>query len=123
MISVIPCEPKYERWDFKMSVICEKCGHEVDGNSPICMYCGAALPDTSISQETKERLKAEEKDSYTSPNASSTQAVGAFLMILGILADVISMFLIFSDGFGSFGAITIGGTICFLIGIMLFSNG
>ena len=87
------------------------------------MYCGAKLPDTSINQETKERLEAEKIDSYKSPNVSSTRAVDAFLMILGILADVISMFLIFSDGFGSLGAITIGGTICFLIGILLFSNG
>ena len=105
-----------------MSVTCEKCGHEVDGNSPICMYCGAKLPDTSINQKTKERLEAGKKDSYKSPGASSTRAFGAFLMILGILADVISMFSIFSDGFGSIGAITIGGTICFLIGIVLFSN-
>lgn len=106
-----------------MSTICEKCGHEVDGNSPICMYCGAALPETSINNETKERLEAEKVDSYQSPNASSTKAFGAFLLILGILADVVSMFLIYSDGFGSFGAVTIGGTICFLIGLALFSNG
>ncbi len=106
-----------------MSVKCEKCGHEVDGDSPICMYCGAALPNSSINQETKERLKAEEKDSYKSPNASSTKAVGALLLILGILTDVISIFLIYSEGFSSFGAITIGGTICFLIGIVLLSNG
>lgn len=106
-----------------MSVKCEKCGHEIDGNSPICMFCGAAIPTENINEETKARLKAEETDSYKSPNASSTKAVGAFLIILGMLADVISMFLIFSSDFGSFGAITIGGTICFLLGIFLFSNG
>ena len=106
-----------------MSVICEKCGHEVEGDSPICMYCGAALPETSISQETKERMKAEEKDTYQSPNASSTKAVGAFLILVGILSDVISMFMISSDGFEAFGTITICGTICFLIGLALFSNG
>lgn len=106
-----------------MALTCEKCGCEVTGNSPICMNCGAALPESYISQETKERLKSEERDTHVASSASSIKALGAFLVILGILADVISMFLIFGDGFGGFSAITIGGTICFLIGLMLISNG
>jgi len=87
------------------------------------MNCGATIPDEQISQETKERLKAGEHDTHIASNASSTRALGATLIILGILADVISMFMIFSSDFESFGVITIGGTICFLIGLLLFSNG
>ena len=106
-----------------MPVVCKKCGHEIDGNSPVCMHCGAAIPDANLNDETRKRLKEEEIDTYKSPNASSAKALGAFLLIIGILTDVISMFMINSSDFGSFGALTIGGTICFLIGIMLFSNG
>ena len=103
-------------------VLCEKCGHEIDGKSPICMYCGAAIADTNILPETKERMESEiAKQSNSNPGVS-IKAFGAFLVILGILADVISMFLIFSDGFGAFGALTIGGTIAFLIGIGLIAN-
>ena len=106
-----------------MALICQKCGCEIDGKSPICMNCGATIPDEQISQETKERLKADEHDTHIASNGSSTRALGATLIILGILADVISMFMIFSSDFESFGVITIGGTICFLIGLLLFSNG
>ncbi len=102
---------------------CEKCGHEIDGNSPICMNCGAAIPESDINQETKERLKKEEHDTHVASNASSPKATGAFLIILGILADIISMFMIFSSDVGAFSVITIGGTICFIIGLMLYSNG
>ena len=106
-----------------MSIKCEKCGQEIDGNSPICMYCGAAIPEAHLSEETKNRLKEEKNDSYKAPNASSTKATGAFLMILGILADVISMFMIFSSDVEAFGIVTIGGSICFILGLALFSNG
>jgi len=106
-----------------MALTCKKCGREVSGACPICMNCGAALPETHISQETKDRIKAEERDTHVANNASSTKAFGAFLIILGILADVISMFLIYCDGFGAFGVITIGGTICFLIGLIFVNNG
>lgn len=106
-----------------MASICEKCGCEIDGNSPICMNCGAAIPDSKINTETKERLKATEHDTHTASGASSVKAFGAVLLILGILADVISMFLIFSSDYEVFNVLTIGGTVCFLIGIMLLSNG
>ena len=103
--------------------VCEKCGHEVDGNSPVCMYCGAKLPETSLTQETKEGLKKEEKDTYTSPGASSVKALGAFLIILGIIADVFCMMQIGSSDFETYRTFTIGGTICFIIGLALYSNG
>ena len=106
-----------------MDLICEKCGCKIDGNSPICMNCGMPIPDSKINQETKERLKAEEHDTHTASNASSTRALGAALIIIGILADVISMFMIFSSDIGAFSTLTIGGTICFLIGLLLFNNG
>ena len=105
-----------------MPALCEKCGKEIDGNSPICMYCGAAISDSNITQETKDRMKAEASNQSTSDPGTSLKALGATLIILGILADIISMFLIFSDGFGGFGVLTIGGTISFLIGLALVAN-
>ncbi len=61
--------------------------------------------------------------SQSTANASSVKALGAFLIIAGIGADVISMFMISGSSFESFGAITIFGTIAFLAGLALFSNG
>lgn len=85
------------------------------------MYCGASLSDSDISSETKERMK-EEDSKRTSTSGTSVKAFGAFLIIIGILADVISMFLIASSDFSFFNAITIGGTISFLIGLAIVSN-
>lgn len=103
--------------------ICKKCGCKLDGNSPICMNCGAAVPDSQLSQETKERLETQKHDTHVANGASSVKAFGAFLLIIGIIIDVISMFLIFSSDYEMFHALTIGGTISFLIGIALLSNG
>ena len=103
--------------------VCEKCGHEVDGKSPVCMYCGAKLPETSLTQETKERLEKEGKEIHTAAGASTIKAIGAFLIILGILADVFCMMQIGSSDFETYKTFTIGGTICFLIGLALYSNG
>lgn len=106
-----------------MPLICKKCGCEIDGNSPICMNCGTAIPESQLTQETKERLESEKHDTHVANGASSIKAFGSFLLILGIVIDVISMFLIFSSSYGAFSALTIGGTICFLIGLMLLNNG
>ena len=103
--------------------VCPKCGHEVDGNSPICMYCGASLPISSLNQATQERIRSQAVDNYRSPNASSIKAFGAFLMILGIAADLLSTILIFTGSTGAFGAVCTIGTICFIVGIALFANG
>lgn len=96
---------------------CEKCGHILEGDSPICMFCGAAISDNDLSKEARERINNSQKDNYTSPNASSVKALGAFLMILGILGDLVSLV----GGFVP--SVMIGGTICFFIGMALFSNG
>lgn len=104
-----------------MAAVCKKCGKEIDGKSPICMYCGTVIDDVDIAVETKERM--EKESSKPVPNdGSSAKAFGAFLVILGILADVVSMFLIFSADFAGFSVITIAGTIAFLIGIAVISN-
>ena len=106
-----------------MAKICKKCGREIDGNSPICMNCGAVVPDSQLNQETKERIKAEAHDSHKASNASSVKAVGAILLIIGIVIDVVSMFMIFSLDVSGFFVLTIVGTICFIIGIALVRNG
>lgn len=106
-----------------MAYKCEKCGCEIDGSSPICMNCGTPVPESQLTSETQKRIKFQKHDTHKASGASSIKAVGAFLIILGILADVISMFLIFSSDFDAFNVLTIGGTISFLIGITLLSNG
>ena len=62
-------------------------------------------------------------DTHVASGASSAKAFGAFLLIIGAVIDVISMFLIFSSDYEAFNALTIAGTISFLIGIGLLSNG
>ena len=106
-----------------MSSICRKCGKEIDGSSPICMHCGASIPDSELKQETKDKMVVENKDTPTFTNASSTKALGAVIMIIGFITDIISMFMITSGSFEGFGAITIFGTIAFFIGLALISNG
>lgn len=112
--------------DDKTIIKCEKCGHEIDGKSPICMHCGTALPDSVITQETNKRMAEKHIDETVKNKVSnigvSLKAFGAILIILGLIADIISMFLIFSADFGSYGAITILGTIMFIIGIAIVSN-
>lgn len=106
-----------------MASVCEKCGCEIDGSTPICMNCGAPIPDSQLTQETKERLETQKHDTHVASGASSVKAFGAFLLIIGSIIDVISMFLIFSSDYEAFNVLTIGGTISFLIGIALLSNG
>lgn len=106
-----------------MALICQRCGCEIDGKSPICMNCGAAIPNEQISKETKERLKAYEHDKHVASNASSIRALGAVLIILSILAGFISMFMIFHSDFELFRIAVIGETICFSIGLLLYGIG
>lgn len=106
-----------------MSVKCKKCGCEIDGNTPICMNCGAAVSESDLTQEAKERLEQEKHDTHVASGASSAKAFGATLIIIGMLIDVVSMFLIFDGDASSFGMITIIGTILFLAGLFFVSNG
>lgn len=101
---------------------CEKCGHEIDGKSLLCMNCGTKVPEEFLTIETKEKIQSENNNIVKASSASSAKAVGAFLIIFGIIADIISMFFVFSEGVGAFSAITIAGTILFFIGIALFAN-
>lgn len=70
---------------------------------------------------TSERME-QENNKPTSNTGTSAKAFGALLIISGIIIDVISMFLIFSSSFSSFGTLTIIGTIAFLIGLAIISN-
>ena len=87
------------------------------------MYCGAAVSEADLQPETKERLQMDATDRYRSPNASSVRAFGAVLMIIGILADIVSMVLVFTADSSLFSVVTIGGTIVFILGLVLFRNG
>lgn len=104
-----------------MGAVCKNCGKEIDGNSPICMYCGVAISDSDMTLETKERMEKEDKQKSSDVGAS-VKAVGAMLIIIGLLADVVSMFLVFSSSFEAFNILTIIGTISFLLGLAIVSN-
>ena len=109
-----------------MKNICKNCGHEVTGDAPICMYCGTLIPESEITQETKKRISEKHVEEVSKNKESSIgvslKAFGAILIIIGFIADIISMFLIFSADFNSYGAITIFGTIMFFIGIGIVAN-
>ena len=104
-----------------MKNICKKCGHEIDDNAPICMYCGTSISESDINQETKSRMEiiANKKEPT---GGTKIKAVGAGLLIIGFIADIVSMFLIISNDFSIFNGLTIFGTIIFLIGITLIRN-
>lgn len=50
-----------------MEKLCKKCGHEIDGKSPICMYCGATIADTDIQPEVRKKMQ-EKLDENSSTN-------------------------------------------------------
>lgn len=106
-----------------MDTLCKKCGAPITDNSPICMNCGSAIPETDLSQETLKRLNEDKHDKHVANNSSSVKALGAFLLIVGFIIDFISIVSISTSSYDSFGALTVGGTICFFIGIFLFANG
>ena len=107
-----------------MENACPKCGHKVDGSTPICMYCGACLPQEMLTSETQKKIVEEmAQPQETHSTASPIRAVGALLMIIGFAIDIATMFMIFSGDLEVFNALTIIGTIAFLLGIALFSNG
>lgn len=104
---------------------CRKCGHEIDGKSPICMYCGSAIPLNYLSPETKERFQNynERPQNSSSGSVSGVKALGAVILIIGIVTDLVSMFMISSGNFSAFNAMTIFGTIAFFVGLVLYANG
>lgn len=44
-----------------MAKVCEKCGCEIDGNSPICMNCGAAIHTSLLTDDAKEKIEKQKK--------------------------------------------------------------
>ncbi len=106
-----------------MAMVCEKCGSTISEDSLVCMNCGAAAPRTAENAEKIAQQKVVDEKKASESNPYSLKAIGAVLIILGIVADVFSMFLIHSLDFGAFSAVSIFGTISFLIGWLLFANG
>lgn len=97
---------------------CEKCGHEIAENSPICMYCGAAA--SKGSGETASKVQVPTGDGKSSSvDGASLKAFGALLLIAGIIADIISMFWIPSGSVTVFRNILIFGSISSVIGLAL----
>lgn len=101
--------------------ICPKCGHEVDNTSLICMYCGHNINGSTMANDTIKDLK-ENEPTYEKNRTNTTASVcsiGLLLMIIGGFCDVISLFLLVSGSYSSVSSISFGGTICFIIGLVL----
>ncbi len=102
--------------------VCEKCGHKLEDNSPICMYCGHTIPKTQLSKTTIERLEKESKPKESDPTlnaAISVKSFGVILLIIGFLSDIIGMFMVGSSDVDTFKIVLIGGTISFFLGLIL----
>ena len=67
--------------------------------------------------------KQPEREKTTKNTMLNLRGLGIILLIAGAVCDVISMFLIFSGGFEMFGVLTIGGTIAFILGLVLTFGG
>lgn len=117
---------------------CSKCGTEMPDGASFCPKCGESTSPNQVNDDLNTILdsaffsptqkvilkpdeqtpKKEVKDS-SKTMAGSSKSLGTVLIILGIVCDVISMFMIGSSSFEDFKFITIAGTICFLVGLCL----
>lgn len=100
---------------------CPKCGQPISENSMICMYCGHNINGSESANDSIKDLK--EKNPQYEQNRHNTdtslRSLGVLLMVVGGAFDIISMFLVGTSSLETFKFFTIGGTICFGIGLFL----
>lgn len=103
-------------------MFCPKCGAENTDSSTFCVKCGNRLNTASYDEAPRVMLNPEEvvehKDTKDSSKTFSGygRVFGYLLMILSVLGDLISMFVI---GFDMFIPMTIGATVLFVIGWLM----
>ncbi len=103
---------------------CTKCGNQIRDDSIFCEKCGNRIDSKSQTPKAppKIMLNPDEVVEHKENNDTSKtfrgqgKIIGLILMILSILGDLVSMFVI---GFDSFIPITIGATVLFVVGFLL----
>lgn len=110
-------------------MFCVKCGNEVVEGATFCPSCGTKIPETAnpsksappkiVLEPSEVSPHREEKDSSKSFSGQG-KSIGICLMLLSIIGDLLSMFLI---GFDAFIPVTIGATVIFVIGFFLMLFG
>ena len=100
---------------------CPKCGQSVSDTSMICMYCGHNINGSKTADNSIMELKEKNPQYEQNRNATDTslRSLGVLLMFIGGAFDVISMFLVGTSSLDTFKFFTIGGIICFGIGLFL----
>ena len=96
--------------------LCNTCGKRLVDSIRICPDCGA------VNYRNEDVIKdvTKEKSNYHKIYAPvSIHSIVSVLVAGGIICDIASMFLIFNNEYEIFGALTIGGTIAFFIGLFL----
>ena len=105
-----------------MAKLCEKCGHEVNENTPICMFCGAPVNDYTESENVKKFKQNELIENKANNFVGGIKGFGAILLIIGGLLDLISIITIVTGEIESSGVLSVIGTILFIAGIGIISN-
>lgn len=109
-------------------MFCAKCGEQLPEGSLFCSKCGTAINGRSITNREfhqrvilnpSEQSKKENQTDYGEKTAGVGIALGISLVVAGILCDLVCMFLAASGSFESYSAVMIGGTISFVIGLVI----
>ena len=103
---------------------CPKCGestspNQVNDDLNTIIDSAFFSPTQKVILKPDEQTPKKEVKDSSKTMAGSSKSLGTVLIILGIVCDVISMFMIGSSSFEDFKFITIAGTICFLVGLCL----
>ena len=86
----------------------------------ICMNCGADLKPSSRTDSIEDIKENHPKqEAKAASEAVAVHSLGTALITIGFICDVISMMLVGSGTFEELKFFTVGGTICFLIGLFL----
>lgn len=111
-------------------ILCEKCGYEIEENSLVCMYCGKKTTINNKVNEFNTNSEIDSKSTEISSTKTSSndteiaiRSLGAFLIALGIISNIISMFMIGTSSIESFKFIMIFGSISFIAGLVLRFTG
>lgn len=105
-------------------MFCPKCGSAITDESLFCKNCGERINNsTQVSKappkivlDPSEIVEQKETKDTSQSFAGQGKTIGLILMILSIVGDLVSLFII---GFDAFIPVTIGAAVLFGIGYLL----